>query len=111
MKIITTIFLILFCIVLFYCCVEYTRPQNKAAITYAGTEKCQSCHAKEYNSYTGSDHFHAMDSALPRSVKGNFSTSFFVYDRVTLFFYQSDGRYYVRTRDSLGRRTEFMVSY
>jgi predicted CXXCH cytochrome family protein len=111
MKIITTIFLILFCIVLFYCCVEYTRPENKAAITYAGTEKCQSCHAKEYNSYTGSDHFHAMDSALPRSVKGNFSNSFFVYDRDTSFFYQSDGRYYVRTRDSLGRRTEFMVSY
>src|SRR5690348_3204131 len=67
---------------------------------YVGSVKCENCHQKEYSLYQSSDHFHAMDSALPRSVRGDFNNSYFVYLGDTSFFYQRDGKYYVRTKDS-----------
>src|SRR5215471_4848302 len=104
MKIITVTALLACLFVLFYCCVESTKPETVNPATYVGSEKCQSCHAKEYNNYVTSDHFHAMDSALPRSVKGDFNNSFFVYYGDTSFFYQKDGQYYVRTKDTSGKK-------
>jgi predicted CXXCH cytochrome family protein len=99
-------------VVLFYCCVQSSKPEPAAApLTYTGSEKCQSCHAQQYSNYQHSDHFHAMDSALPRSVRGNFNNSYFIYFGDTSFFYQRDGRYYVRTKDVQGRKAEFMVSF
>lgn len=83
---------------------------NKNA-NYVGSAKCQSCHQKEYTLYKTSDHFHAMDSALPRSVKGDFDNSYFVYFGDTSFFYQRDGKYYVRTKDSTGQKKEFLISF
>jgi tetratricopeptide (TPR) repeat protein len=83
---------------------------NKSA-SYVGSAKCQSCHQKEYALYETSDHFHAMDSALPRSVKGNFENSYFIYYGDTSFFYQRDGKYYVRTKDSAGQKKEFLISF
>jgi tetratricopeptide (TPR) repeat protein len=79
--------------------------------TYVGSVKCQGCHEKEYSLYKSSDHFHAMDSALPRSVRGDFSNSFFVYSGDTSFFYQRDGKYFVRTKDSTGIKKEFLISF
>src|SRR5205809_88437 len=111
MKILTTTALLLFFFVLFYCCVESTKPETVNTPTYVGSEKCQSCHAKEYSNYLASDHFHAMDSALPRSVKGNFNNSFFVYYGDTSFFYKKDEQYHERTKDSSGRKTDFLVSF
>ncbi len=97
---------------LLYCCVQSSKPEAPTApLTYSGSEKCQSCHPKEYSCYLGSDHFHAMDSALPRSVRGNFNNSYFVYFGDTSFFYQRDGHYYVRTKDAQGKKAEFMVSF
>jgi predicted CXXCH cytochrome family protein len=52
-----------------------------------------------------------MDSALPRSVKGDFNNSFFVYYGDTSFFYKKDEQYYVRTKDSSGKKTDFLVSF
>ena len=89
MKIVTTIASLLLLFFLFYCCVESTKPEDVKALTYTGSEKCQSCHAKEYDNYISSDHFHAMDSALPRSVKGDFNNSYFVYSGDTNFFYKN----------------------
>jgi tetratricopeptide (TPR) repeat protein len=111
MKLITITLVILFCFFVFYCCVEATKPEEVAAPTYVGSEKCQSCHAKEYSAYETSDHFHSMDSALPRSVRGDFNNSFFVYYGDTTFFYTKDNRYYVRTKDSTGNKTDFLISF
>ncbi len=111
MKVFATAIVIIFCFVFFYCCVEATTPGNTAAPEYVGSEKCQSCHSKEYTAYESSDHFHAMDSALPRSVKGDFNNSIFIYYGDTSFFYTKDNRYYVRTKDSTGRKNDFMVSF
>src|SRR5213083_1766723 len=104
MKIITATALLILLFVLFYCCVESTKPEVVKAPTYVGSEKCQTCHAKEYNNYISSDHFHAMDSALPRSVKGDFNNSIFVYYGDTSFFYKKNEEYFVRTNDSTGTK-------
>ncbi|HYK44829.1 MAG TPA: cytochrome c3 family protein [Parafilimonas sp.] len=111
MKIVTAIALLLGLFILFYCCVESTKPEVATPPTYVGSEKCQSCHGKEYNSYLTSDHFHAMDSALPRSVKGDFNNSFFVYYGDTSFFYKKGDQYYVRTTDSTHKKKEFLISF
>jgi tetratricopeptide (TPR) repeat protein len=79
--------------------------------SYVGSVKCQSCHEKEYALYKTSDHFHAMDSALPRSVRADFNNSIFVYSGDTSFFYQRDGKYYVKTKDSTGSKKEFLISF
>lgn len=106
----TTIVLIILAIAL-YCCVESTRPTAAATLTYVGTEKCKTCHQNEYDRYLTSDHFHAMDSALPRSVKGNFDNTTFIFHSDTTFFYKKDDRYFVRTIDSSGKKKEFAITY
>src|SRR6476469_5336178 len=84
---------------------------SKFVASYVGSIKCQSCHEKEFALYKTSDHYHAMDSALPRSVRGDFNNSFFVYYGDTSFFYRRDGNYFVRTKDSTGVKKEFLVSF
>src|SRR5215831_1854369 len=78
------------------------KSESNTNASYVGSAKCQVCHQKEWALYGTSDHFHAMDSALPRSVRGDFNNSFFVYFGDTSFFYQREGKYYVRTKDSSG---------
>lgn len=111
MKIITVISLLSFIVFFLYCGVETTKPETVVPATYVGTDKCQSCHAKEYNNYLSSDHFHAMDSAVATSVKADFNNTQFVYYGDTTRFYTRDNRYYVSTKDSTGKRTEFLVSF
>jgi tetratricopeptide (TPR) repeat protein/ssDNA-binding Zn-finger/Zn-ribbon topoisomerase 1 len=87
------------------------RADSPTMAGYVGSIKCQSCHEKEFALYKTSDHYHAMDSALPRSVRGDFNNSFFVYYGDTSFFYRRDGNYFVRTKDSTGVKKEFLVSF
>lgn len=111
MKLAAATGIILFCIIVFYCCIEVAKPADVQKPSYIGSNKCRDCHAKEYSAYATSDHFHAMDSATAGSVKGNFYNSYFVYFGDTSFFYTKDNHYYVRTKDSTGRKTDFQVSY
>lgn len=97
-------------VVLFYCCTNDT-AKHSASFSYAGTEKCQSCHKKQFDLYLSSDHFHAMDSAQSRSVLGDFNNSFFVYYGDTSFFYRREGHYYIKTKDTTGIKKEFLVSF
>ncbi|MDI3322061.1 multiheme c-type cytochrome [Pinibacter soli] len=106
----TTLALILLAIAL-YRCVDSTRPATAVELTYVGTAKCKTCHQSEYDRYLTSDHFHAMDSALPRSVKGNFDNATFISHGDTSFFYKKNDRYFVRTTDSSGKKKEFAINY
>ncbi len=45
-------------VAILYCCVA--KKQKATVHTYAGTEKCQSCHKKEFELFKTSDHYHAM---------------------------------------------------
>jgi tetratricopeptide (TPR) repeat protein len=111
MKIFSVSICLLLLVMALYCCVESSKPSANAIATYTGTKKCQQCHPKEYAAYLKSDHFHAMDSAMPRSVRANFDNTYFVYFGDTTFFYQRNNQYYVRTIDSAGKKKEFQVSF
>ena len=87
------------------------KPATSKQPSYVGTEKCQSCHQQAYKEYITSDHFHAMDSAVSNSVKGDFNNSFFVYYGDTSFFYKHNDRFYVKTLDSTGHYQDFEISY
>lgn len=111
MRIFSAISFVILFVVLFYCCVEKTRPESHEPLQYVGSDKCQSCHAGTFEKFAGSDHAHAMDSALPRSVKGDFNDSRFVWLGDTSRFYRKGSQYYVQTLDSTGKQAEFLVSY
>src|SRR6478672_11369877 len=85
------VFLILILLSVFITLRQFQSPaknESNGLASYVGSVKCQSCHQKEFDLYKTSDHFHAMDSALPRSVRGDFNNSSFVYYGDTNFFYQ-----------------------
>ena len=93
--------IILFLFVAMVCCMHTKKTDGDAAnYTYVGTDKCQSCHPKEYKDYSVSFHFHAMDTASAASVKADFNNSFFVYYGDTTYFYKKGDQLYVRTTDS-----------
>lgn len=84
---------------------------SASAAVYVGSDKCQSCHQKEAALFQTSDHYHAMDTVSAATVKGNFNNTRFIYTGDTAFFYQREGKYFVRTTDSTGTKKEFMISY
>ncbi|MDI1353796.1 MAG: multiheme c-type cytochrome [bacterium] len=92
-------------------CKEEKKEIALRAPDYVGSHTCKSCHVKEYDNFLLSDHFHALDSASSKSVKGNFEKASFVYFGDTTFFYTRNGDYFVRTIDSTGQHTEFRISY
>lgn len=110
MKIFAVAVVLVLVVILLYCCTGGTDKQA-AAVKNVGSEKCRQCHKKESDLYRSSDHFHAMDSVSPASVKGDFNNSFFVYFGDTSFFYQRGGGYFVKTTDSAGHKREFRISY
>ncbi|MFT3844439.1 MAG: multiheme c-type cytochrome [Lacibacter sp.] len=103
--IIVSVSLVLFIVLFNYCTTKETAPG------YAGTETCQSCHQKEFALYTLSDHYHAMDTVSPQTVKGNFNNNSFIYHGDTALFYRKGNNYFVRTTDSTGIKKEFIISY
>ena len=109
MKKIIVLSLLVFIFLFFHRCVNHANPA--ASFSYIGSEKCQSCHQKEFDLFKMSDHYHAMDSALPAAVKADFNNSMFIYNGDTAFFYTKNGRYYVNTTDTSGTKKEFLVSY
>lgn len=101
--------MLVFILVFFYRCVNNANPAT--SFSYIGSEKCQSCHQKEFELFKMSDHYHAMDSALPATVKADFNNSRFIYYGDTAFFYMKNGRYCVNTSDTSGTKKEYLVSY
>ena len=49
------------------------------AADYVGRDKCQSCHATEYQSWKSSHHDLAMDHANSKTVLGDFTNTSFKY--------------------------------
>lgn len=111
MKIVSTTLVLILLAVALYCCVDSTRPASAVTLSYVGTEKCKTCHQNEYERYLTSDHFHAMDSASSRSVKGNFDNATFIFHGDTTSFYKKNDHYFVRTIDSSGKKKEFAITY
>lgn len=96
---------------LLYHCTNRAAPKPGTPAVYTGSEKCGSCHPKEWDLYRTSNHFHAMDTMNGETVKGDFNESRFIYTGDTAFFYRQGEGYYVRTTDSSGIKKEFRISY
>jgi predicted CXXCH cytochrome family protein len=83
-----------------------------ATAEYVGREACASCHPKETELWSGSDHDRAMDLATPETVLGDF------HDRqlehfgvVSRMFRREDGAFCVATDNRQGKLETFVVKY
>ena len=96
--------------------VHYTQiPQgeleSEAPAAFVGTEKCASCHKREYDLWKGSHHDHAMDMATRETVLGDFNNARFEHLGVVSRFYRRDGRFFVHTQGPDGKMGEFEITY
>lgn len=107
-KLISISILVVLAIVFNYCSDKFsTQPEA----TYVGSDKCQSCHKNEFELYSKSDHFHAMDTVSENSVKGDFNNTRFIYQGDTAYFFKEGTKFLVRTTDSTGEKKVFQISY
>jgi Tfp pilus assembly protein PilF len=79
--------------------------------TYAGAERCASCHEEQMKLWRTSHHAQAMQAASNSTVLGNFSDAHFTKDGVTSTFFQKDDRYYVNTAGPDGKPQDFALPY
>ena len=94
---------------LFQCNNPETLPTSEA--TFAGSQTCLECHEIEYQSWKGSDHDNAMDTAIASTVLGDFNNAEFERDGFTSRFYTDNGKYFVHTQGPEGKPGDFQVAY
>jgi Tfp pilus assembly protein PilF len=64
---------------------------------FVGSEKCKSCHKREYDLWKGSHHDLAMDVASDETMLGDFNDATLEHHGVVSRFYRRDGRFYAHT--------------
>ena len=94
---------------LFQCNNPATAPTTEA--TFAGSQTCLECHETEFNSWKGSDHDNAMDTAIASTVLGDFNNTEFERDGFTSRFYKKDGKYFVHTEGPGSVPGDFQIAY
>ncbi len=78
---------------------------------FVGSEKCKSCHKREYDLWKDSDHDHAMEVASDKTVLGDFNNRTFEQNGVVSRFYRKKGRFYVHTQGPDGRMGDYEVTH
>jgi predicted CXXCH cytochrome family protein len=84
---------------------------GQASPEFVGSESCQSCHATEYDNWTGSHHDLAMQLPTEETVLGDFNDASFDYGDTTTRFYRDGDKFMVRTDGEDGKLTEYAVKY
>jgi tetratricopeptide (TPR) repeat protein len=84
---------------------------SASAPTYVGEARCAQCHAAEARLWSESDHAHAMQTATPSTVLGDFGNAHFSKDDVTSTFYKRDNKFFVRTVGPDGKLRDYEVAY
>jgi predicted CXXCH cytochrome family protein len=79
--------------------------------TYVGTSACAGCHAKQHESWRGSQHDRAMQAPDETTVLGDFGGVRFSHAGVTSRFFRRDGRFLVTTDGPDGKLADFEVRY
>lgn len=87
------------------------RAGPSEAAAFVGSQKCESCHKKQYDSWQGSHHDHAMDLAGESTVLGGFDDAVFELHGVRSLFTRKEGRFFVHTPGPDGRMGEFEVTH
>ena len=81
------------------------------ANNYVGDQVCKNCHAKEYDQWKQSDHYHSMEKATDQSVRGNFDNVTFKNGGISYRFYKTDGKFMVQTLGADGKYHNYTVRY
>ena len=87
------------------------RVEGAPSAAFVGSEACRDCHRPEYDKWADSHHRWAMETATPKTVRGNFNDVTVDYFGKPTRFYMRDGKYYVHTQGPGGRPGEFEVTY
>jgi tetratricopeptide (TPR) repeat protein len=78
---------------------------------FVGRQSCVECHDNEYDSRKGSDHDMAMDTAVDKTVLGDFNNAVFEHNGFKNRFYKKDGKFYVHTLGPEGKPGDFQIAY
>lgn len=85
--------------------------ESETPNTFAGSQSCQSCHAKQFADWKQSDHFLAMSHASDSTVLGDFNNATHTADGVTSRFFKQDGKFFINTQGNDGRNHDYEVLY
>ncbi|MCP4173389.1 MAG: hypothetical protein GY758_21745, partial [Fuerstiella sp.] len=77
-------------------------PEGRTA-NYVGRTACASCHQRQVEQWTGSDHDLAMDLATPEFVLGDFDNTQLEHHGVTSRLSHRDDKYFVETEGPDGK--------
>ena len=84
--------------------------QIESPETFVGRDACIQCHAKEYESWKGSDHDRAMEHANDTTVLGDFNNAELVSNSgITHKFYKKDKKFFVFTDGENGKMQELEI--
>lgn len=78
---------------------------------YVGSTTCQTCHRAEYQDWTTSHHFRAMQPATADTVIGDFNDARFEYGGLTHRFFRDGDKFMVETDNAKGELEVFEISY
>ncbi|MEL6106282.1 MAG: multiheme c-type cytochrome [Planctomycetota bacterium] len=89
----------------------WTAEPLDAQRTFVGRQTCAECHAKETESFVGSDHDKAMDLATDETVLGDFGDVTFENDGIKSRLFRDGNRFMVHTEGEDGELADFEVKY
>ena len=78
---------------------------------FIGGQACATCHADEYERWTGSHHDLAMQVADETTVLADFEAARFTYNGITSEFFRRGNSFFVRTDGADGDLAEFEVTH
>jgi predicted CXXCH cytochrome family protein len=87
------------------------RTQPAAAPQYVGSERCKSCHQKQYDLWRSSNHARAMQAARDGTVLGDFGDARFVHRGKEWRFFRRGERFMALAEGPDGRMAEYEVAY
>lgn len=78
---------------------------------FVGSNKCASCHQKQFDSWKYSDHYKSMAEADSDSVLGNFDDIDVSFHNIKSRFFKRDGKFWVTTTNEKGLHETFHIRY
>jgi tetratricopeptide (TPR) repeat protein len=91
--------------------IERRIPSFENRPVYSGRASCVECHKKEDDLWRGSHHDLAMDTAIEKTVLGNFDNYEFKNKGLTHRMFRKDRKFYVNTQGPGGIFADFQVAY
>ncbi len=79
--------------------------------SYVGAAVCKTCHASEYQAWSGSHHDLAMQEATSSTVLGDFNNVRFRHNGVESTFFRRGDKFMVRTDGPDGKLTDYEIRY